>query len=201
MRAASGDTTSCMSRTPSCARASRWATSISPAGGSSVLPRSRAEDGRLLEWMARATPDWSEAERKPGKRKGDPDQVWRLVPAPFPTAEGSRITWVHSSSKQRRDETARAERIERARRALQELSQRLSGQRARVTTRVAAEEAATALLASAAPSAGLRSRSPRRSRSATAKRSAAGPARTPATARPKDPIRARRADQRRADPL
>ncbi len=113
-----------------------------------VLPRSRAEDGRLREWMARATPDWSEAERKPGKRKGDPDQVWRLVPAPFPTAEGYRITWVHSSSKQRRDETARAERIERARRALGELSERLSGPRARVSTRVAAEEAATALLAS-----------------------------------------------------
>jgi transposase len=113
-----------------------------------VLPRSRAEDARLREWMARATPDWSEAERKPGKRKGDPDQVWLLVPAPFPTAEGYRITWVHSSSKQRRDETARVERIERARRALQELSERLSGPRARVTTRVAAEEAAAALLAS-----------------------------------------------------
>ncbi len=113
-----------------------------------VLPRSRAEDGRLREWMVRATPDWSEACRKPGKRKGDPDQVWRVAPAPFPTAEGYRITWVHSSSKQRRDETARAERIERARRALHELSERLSGPRARVSTRVAAEEAAAALLAS-----------------------------------------------------
>jgi transposase len=113
-----------------------------------VLPRSRAEDGRLREWMTQATPDWVEAERRPGKRKGDPDQVWQVAPAPFPTAEGYRITWVHSSSKQRRDETARTERIERARRALGELSERLSGPRARVTTRVAAEEAAAALLAS-----------------------------------------------------
>jgi len=112
-----------------------------------VLPRSRAEDGRLREWMVRATPDWSEAERKPGKRKGDPDQVWRVCPAPFPTAEGYRITWVHSSSKQRRDETARTERIDRARNALAELSERLAGPRARVSTRVAAEEAASALLA------------------------------------------------------
>ena len=113
-----------------------------------VLPRSRSEDGRLREWMTQATPDWSEAERKPGKRKGDPDQVWQVAPAPFPTAEGYQITWVHSSSKQRRDETARAERIDRARRALQELSKRLAGPRARITTRVAAEEAAAALLAS-----------------------------------------------------
>jgi transposase len=70
------------------------------------------------------------------------------VTIPFPTVEGYPITWVHSSAKQRRDETARAERIDRARRALRELSERLAGPRARVTTRVAAEEAAAALLAS-----------------------------------------------------
>ncbi len=43
--------------------------------------------------------------------------------------------------------TARAERIDRARRALAELSQRLGGPRARITTRVAVEEAAAALIA------------------------------------------------------
>jgi transposase len=113
-----------------------------------VLPRSRSEDGRLRDWMTRATPEWIEAERRPGKRKGDPEQVWRVAPAPFPTVEGYRITWVHSSAKQRHDEAARAERIERARRALTELSERLAGPRARVSSRVAAEEAAAALLAS-----------------------------------------------------
>jgi transposase len=112
-----------------------------------VLPRSRAEDGRLREWMTQALPDWVEAERRPGKRRGDPDLVWRVAPAPFATAEGYRITWVHSSAKQHRDETARAERIDRARRTLSELSDRLAGPRARITTRVAAEEAAAALLA------------------------------------------------------
>jgi transposase len=112
-----------------------------------VLPRSRSEDGRLREWITQQAPDWSEACRKPGKRKGSPDLVWRVAPAPFPTAEGYRITWVHSSSKQRRDETARTERIDRARHALQELSERLAGPRARITTRVAAEETAAALLA------------------------------------------------------
>ena len=111
-----------------------------------VLPRSRAEDGRLREWMSQQLPDWSEAERRPGKRKGDPELVWRVASAPFPTVEGYRITWVHSSAKQHRDETARVERIDRARHALTELSERLAGPRARITTRVAAEEAAAALL-------------------------------------------------------
>ena len=112
-----------------------------------VLPRSRSEDGRLREWMSKQAPDWTEAERRPGRRKGSPDLVWQVCPAPFPTAEGYRITWVHSSAKQHRDETARAERIDRARDTLAELSERLAGPRARVTTRVAAEEAAAALLA------------------------------------------------------
>ena len=111
-----------------------------------VLPRSRAEDGRLREWITKQAPDWVEACRKPGKRNGDPDLVWRVTPAPFPTTEGYRITWVHSSAKQHRDETARAERIDRARQALAELSERFAGPRARVTNRVAAEEAAAALL-------------------------------------------------------
>ena len=111
-----------------------------------VLPRSRSEDGRLREWISTQAPDWVEACRRPGKRHGDPDLVWRVCPAPFPTTEGYRITWVHSSAKQHHDESARAERIDRARHALGELSERLAGPRARITTRVAAEEAAAALL-------------------------------------------------------
>ncbi len=111
-----------------------------------VLPRSRSEDGRLREWMSTQAPDWVEACRRPGKRNGDPDLVWRVCPAPFPTTEGYRITWVHSSAKQHHDESARAERIDRAGHALGELSERLAGPRARITTRVAAEEAAAALL-------------------------------------------------------
>jgi len=112
-----------------------------------VLPRSRSEDGRLREWMPHAIPDWTEAERRAAKRKDDPDLVWEVCPAPFPSVEGYRITWVHSSAKQHHDETARAERIDRARRALGELSERLTGPRARISSRVAAEEAAAAVLA------------------------------------------------------
>ncbi|MGH2843889.1 MAG: IS1634 family transposase, partial [Solirubrobacteraceae bacterium] len=112
-----------------------------------VLPRIRKEDQLLREWMTSAAVDWSEAVRRPGKRTDDPDQVWRVTPAPFPTSEGYHITWVHSSAKQRHDEATRSKRIERARRALAELSQKLAGPRTRVTTSLAAEEAAAAILA------------------------------------------------------
>jgi hypothetical protein len=111
-----------------------------------VLPRSRKEDGLLREWMTREAPAFTEAARRAGKRRGDPDNVWSVCPAPFPSAEGHRIVWVHSSAKQRLDETARSERIQRARRALAELAQRLAGPRARISSRVAAEEATAATL-------------------------------------------------------
>ena len=111
-----------------------------------VLPRTRREDGLLRDWMTEQAPAFTEAARRPGKRQGDPDSVWKVAPAPFPSAEGHRIVWVHSSVKQRCDETARSERIQRARRDLAELSTRLAGPRARISSRVAAEEAAAALL-------------------------------------------------------
>ncbi len=111
-----------------------------------VLPRSRREDGQLRDWMTKDTPEFVEAARRPGKRKGDPDNVWSVCPAPFPSVEGHRIVWVHSTCKQRLDETARSERIQRARRDLSDLGQRLAGPRARISSRVAAEEAAAALL-------------------------------------------------------
>lgn len=76
-----------------------------------VLPRTRREDGLLRDWAAREQPDFTEAARRPGKRKADPDSVWQVAPAPFPSSEGYRMTWAHSSQKQRLDETARSERI------------------------------------------------------------------------------------------
>ena len=97
--------------------------------------------------MAREAPQFTEAARRPGKRKGDPDSVWSVCPAPFPSSEGHRIVWVHSSVKARCEETARTERIQRARLAIADLGQRLAGPRARISSRVAAEQAAAATLA------------------------------------------------------
>ena len=111
-----------------------------------VLPRTRREDGQLRDWMATSTPEFTEAVRRPGKRDGDPDQVWKVTPAPFPSSEGHRIVWVHSSVKQYRDETARDERIDRTRSALEDLNERLAGPRARITTKVAAQDAAAEIL-------------------------------------------------------
>jgi transposase len=111
-----------------------------------VLPRSRREDGQLREWMTTSTPDWSEAVRRPGKRNGEPDQVYCVAPAPFPSAEGYRIVWVHSSVKAHLDETARHQRIQRTLQALTELDERLAGPRGRITSRVAVEDAAREIL-------------------------------------------------------
>ena len=74
---------------------------IDSAGGRfvTVLPRTRREDGQLRDWMSASTPEFTEAARRPGKRQGDPEQVWRVAPAPFPSSEGHRIVWVHSSAK------------------------------------------------------------------------------------------------------
>ncbi len=111
-----------------------------------VLPRTRREDGQLRDWMATSAPEFAEAARRPGKRHGDPDQVWKVTPAPFPSSEGHRIVWVHSTVKQYRDETAREERIHRTRAAIKDLNERLAGPRARITTRVGAEDAATEII-------------------------------------------------------
>jgi transposase len=114
-----------------------------------VLPRSRKEDGFLRDWAQRNTPSWAEAERKPGKRSGDPDLVWCTAPAPIPSAEGYRIVWVRSSAKIGRDAQARQQRIERGLTALAELAERLAGPKSRLRTRQAVEQAAAAALAHA----------------------------------------------------
>lgn len=123
-------------------------THIDKAGGRfvTVLPRTRREDGQLRDWMITATPDFTEAARRPGKRDGDPDHVYRVAPAPFASSEGHRIVWVHSSAKAQRDETARHQRIQRTLAALTELNDRMAGPRSRITTSIAAHDAAREIL-------------------------------------------------------
>jgi hypothetical protein len=126
-------------------------THIDKAGGRfvTVLPRTRREDGQLRDWMITATPAFTEAARRPGKRDGDPDHVYRVAPAPFASSEGHRIVWVHSSAKAQRDETARHQRIQRTLAALTELTElndRMAGPRSRITTSIAAHDAAREIL-------------------------------------------------------
>ncbi len=108
----------------------------------SVLPRSRAEDGQIRDWTQTHTFDWTEAARRPGKRKGDPDQVYWTAPAPIPTSEGHRIVWVRSSQKLACDAEARRARVERGMLALEAVQARLASPRSRIKTRVAADQAA-----------------------------------------------------------
>src|SRR6266571_2844120 len=77
-----------------------------------VLPRSRKEDAAFRAWMQDHQPGWAEAHRAPGWI-GEPDQVWSACEAPWPSAEGYRVVWVHDSGKQLRDAAARARRIEK----------------------------------------------------------------------------------------
>jgi transposase len=111
-----------------------------------VMPRSRKEDGAFRDWLQTHTPVWTEAARRPGTRRGEPDEVYCTAPAPAPSAEGYRIVWVHSTAKAGRDAASRMTRTEAGIAALEALDSKLAGPRNRLKTRVAVEQAATAAL-------------------------------------------------------
>lgn len=119
------------------------------AGSPAVLPRSRAEDGAFRQWCQTHTPDWTEADRHPGPRLGEPDTVYATCPAPTPSAEGYRIIWVHSTAKAARDAAARQTHIEAGLAAIEALADKLAGPRCRLRSKVAVHEAATAALTDA----------------------------------------------------
>jgi hypothetical protein len=114
-----------------------------------VLPRSRKEDAAFRAWMQDHEPGWAEALRAPG-RIGEPDQVWSTCQAPWPSAEGYRVVWVHDSGKRLRDAAARARKIEKGVEAIgDDLTGRLSSPRSRLRTAAAVHAAAEAALADA----------------------------------------------------
>src|SRR6266852_2475192 len=117
-----------------------------------VLPRSRKEDPAFRAWMQDHQPGWAEAHRAPG-RIGEPDQVWSTCEAPWPSAEGYRLVWVHDSGKQQRDAAARARKIEKGVQAIEDdLAGRLASPRTRLRTAAAVHAAAGAALADAGAS-------------------------------------------------
>ena len=120
---------------------------LRPQRRAQPLPRSRGEDGQIREWAQTHAFDFTEAARRPGKRKGDPDQVYWTAPAPIPTSEGHRIVWVRSSDKHDCDAEARRARIERGMLALEAVQAKLASPRSRIKTLVAADEAAHDALA------------------------------------------------------
>jgi len=114
-----------------------------------VMPRSRAEDGAFRKHLQTHAPVWTEAARRPGKRSGDPEEIYSTTPAPVPSAEGYRIVWVHSTAKASHDAHTRAARIDAGVAAIEALDAKLTGPRSRFKTRVAVEQAATEALADA----------------------------------------------------
>lgn len=122
---------------------------IDSAGGRfvTVLPRTRREDAWFRDWVTRNTCAWAEALTVPARRRDNPPDVLSTFESPLGSADGYRIIWVHSSAKAARDASSRAARLERAERDLRQLAERLAGPKARIKTRVGAEDAARAILA------------------------------------------------------
>ena len=120
------------------------------AGGGrfvTVLPRTRREDSWFRDWICRNNPGWTETLRVPARRRDQPPDVLSVFESPLGSSDGYRIIWIHSSAKAARDATARAARIEHAERHLADLAARLAGPKARIKSRVGAEQAARAILA------------------------------------------------------
>ena len=78
-----------------------------------IMPNTLAEVGEFRRFVAKHTPDWAEVLRRPGKRIGDPEEVFLATPAPSPSVEGYRIVWIRSSEKLRLDAEARRRALAR----------------------------------------------------------------------------------------
>lgn len=110
-----------------------------------VLPRSRKEDELFREWLQDHQPDWVTVREETG-RDGQRELVL-MTEAPWPSAEGYRVVWVFSTAAARRDAQGRQDRIVRASRQLDELSERIRGPKTRIRTRQQAEQAVRSILA------------------------------------------------------
>jgi hypothetical protein len=86
--------------------------------------------------------------RQKGKRKDDPDEVFYATPAPSPSAEGYRIWWFRSSTKEIDDAAKRRRSIEAAR-VVEERSEKLSGPRCRLKDEAQVDAAAKAAIEAA----------------------------------------------------
>jgi transposase len=112
-----------------------------------VLPRTRREDRWFRDWLTRNRVSWTETITVPARRRGQPPDVLSVFESPLGSAEGHRVIWIHSTAKAARDATVRTARIETAERDLADLARRLAAPKARIKTRVRAEEAARAIVA------------------------------------------------------
>lgn len=112
-----------------------------------VLPRNRREDKWFRTYIQTQDPPWEEAMRRPNpRRRRGPEDVWKVVEAGLPSAEGYRIVWVWNSLMALEDAQARSARIEKAYGAMERLQRKLQGKRCRLRLRERVEEAIQKLL-------------------------------------------------------
>ena len=113
----------------------------------SVLARTRNEDEVMRDWLVTHEPDWTEAFTRPARYEGGAANVYRTVAAPWPSAEGYRVIWCHSSAKLERDAETRRTRIAAGLAGIDQLNQRLLSSKTRLKDPVAIEAAGRAVLA------------------------------------------------------
>jgi transposase len=112
-----------------------------------VLPRNRREDKWFRTYIQTHDPPWEEALRRPNpRRRSGAEDVWKVVEAELPSAEGYRIIWVWNSLMAAQDAEARSARIEKAYVGIERLQTKLQGKRCRLRVRERVEEAARKLL-------------------------------------------------------
>jgi hypothetical protein len=117
-----------------------------------VMARTRKEDGIGRAFIASGAASFVEISRRPGKRLGDPPEVYLAAEAPSCSEEGYRIVWICFSEKRSHDAASRLDRIERARTAICELDETLTSKRSRLRTAASVTDAARELVSGAGAS-------------------------------------------------
>lgn len=112
-----------------------------------VLPRNRREDKWFRTYIQTHDPPWEEVVRRPNpRRRGGPEDVWKVTDAALPSKEGYRIVWVWNSLMATEDASSRQARIEQAYVGIERLQTKLQGKRCRLRLRERVEEAVQKIL-------------------------------------------------------
>ena len=127
-------------------------TYIAGKGGQfiTVLPQTRGEDKTFRKALREGKVSWRTVHEKIDEEDEEGKVLDRFSVAnePAVSAEGYRLLWYHSTRKAEVDGLARAARLQRATRELDELRQRLASPRTRYRTQSKVAEAVEAILKS-----------------------------------------------------
>lgn len=112
-----------------------------------ILPRNRREDASFRKFVQTHEPAWEEALSRPHpRRRSGAQDIWKVVDAPMPSAEGYRIVWVWNTLMAIEDAHARQARIEKAFLGIDKLQTKLQGNRCRYRLRLKVDRAATQII-------------------------------------------------------